>query len=130
MDSNRFDIVARNLGTLGNLETGVSRRSALRGLVAGTLALAGGGAVLETEARRGKGKNRKNRRKKSLKPGDFCKTDKQCRRTSDYICGRPQIFSEERVCCGVLDAHCDETGLGGRRCCYGYLCASGRCVVV
>jgi hypothetical protein len=124
MDSNSFDTVTRSLGTL---DTVVSRRSALRGLVAGALALAGGSVVLETDARRGKKNKKKNR---NLQPGDFCKTDKQCRNTSDYICGRPRIFSEERVCCGGLDALCDETGQGGQRCCYGYLCASGRCIVV
>ena len=123
MDSNTFDIVTRNLGTL---DTVVSRRSALRGLVAGALAIAAGGTVLETEARRKK--NRKKNRK--LQPGDFCKTDKQCRNTDGYICGRPSIFSDERVCCGALDAVCDESGKGGRRCCYGYLCSSGRCIVV
>ncbi len=129
MDSTTFDTVARNLGSLNTRETVVSRRTVLRGLMAGALAVAGGGAALETEARKGrKAKNSKKNRK--LQPGDFCKTDKQCRGTNDYICGRPRIFSEERVCCGALDALCDETGKGGQCCCYGYLCASGRCIVV
>lgn len=136
MDSTTFDTVARNLGTLGTLhaqEPVVSRRTALRGLVAGALAVAAGSAALEAEARKGRkggtsGKGKKKNRK--LHPGDFCKTDKQCRNTNDYICGRPRIFSEERVCCGGLDALCDETGQSGQRCCYGYLCASGRCIVV
>ena len=129
MDSNTFDTVTRNLGTLGTLGTVVSRRSALRGLVAGALAVAGGSAALETQARRGKGKG-KNKKNRKLQPGDFCKTDKQCRHISgDTICGRTGPFTDERVCCGALDALCDETGKG-QRCCYGYLCASGRCIVV
>ena len=128
MDSTTFDTVARNLG---NLETVVTRRTALRGLVAGALAVAGGRAALETEARKGKGKGKgKGKKNRKLQPGDFCKNDKQCRNTPDYICGRPRIFSEERVCCGAIDALCDETGKSGQRCCYGYLCASGRCIVV
>lgn len=131
MDSTTFDTVARNLGTLTTLEPVISRRSALRGLVAGALAVAGGSAARETEARRGKkqGKN-KGKKNRTLRPGDVCKTDRQCRGTNDYICGRPRIFSEERVCCGALDALCDETGASGQRCCSGYLCASGRCIVV
>jgi hypothetical protein len=128
MDSNKFDTVARNIGSLNAQETVVSRRSALRGLVAGALAVAGGSAALETEARRGKRGKKKSRK---LRPGDFCKTDKQCRHISgDTICGRTGPFTAERVCCGGLDALCDETGKGGQRCCYGYLCASGRCIVV
>jgi hypothetical protein len=129
MDSTTFDTVARHLGSL---ETVVSRRSALRGLFAGALAVAGGSAALEADARKGrksgKGKGKKQSRK--LRPGNFCKTDKQCRHISgDTICGRTGPFTAERVCCGGLDALCDETGKG-QRCCYGYLCASGRCIVV
>lgn len=127
MDSTIFDTVARNLGTQDAV---VSRRTALRGLVAGALAVAGGSAALEAEARRGKKKSKNKKKNRTLRPGDFCKTDKQCRSTNDYICGRPRIFSEERVCCGAIDALCDETGKSGQRCCYGYLCASGRCIVV
>ncbi|HZH06701.1 MAG TPA: hypothetical protein VEY69_08505, partial [Lautropia sp.] len=93
----------------------------------GTLAVAAGGAVLETEARPGKSK----KRSRKLRPGDFCKTDKQCRHISgDTICGRTGPFTAERVCCGGLDALCDETGKGGQRCCYGYACAGGHCIVV
>ena len=135
MERTTCDTVARTLGTLGtqgktnSQEPVVSRRTALRGLVAAALAVAGGSTALEAEAR--KGRKAKNRQKsKKLRPGDFCKTDKQCRHISgDTICGRTGPFTDERVCCGGLDALCDETGKG-QRCCYGYLCASGRCIVV
>ena len=134
MDYTTFDTLTRSLGSVTTQEAVISRRSALRGLVAGTLALAGGASALETQARRGKkkgkGKGKGKKKNRQLQPGDICQTDKQCRGTSDYICGRPRIFSEERVCCGALDALCDETGQSGQRCCYGYLCASGRCIVV
>ena len=134
MDHTTFDTLTRSLGSVTTQEAVISRRSALRGLVAGTLALAGGASALETQARRGKkkgkGKGKGKKKNRQLQPGDFCQTDKQCRTTPDFICGRPRIFSEERVCCGALDALCDETGQSGQRCCYGYLCASGRCIVV
>jgi hypothetical protein len=123
MDSTTFDTVARSLSTV------VSRRSALRGLLAGALAVTAGRAVSETSAKRrtGKGKGKKQR---DLRPGDRCKTTKQCHAINgDYLCAPTRIFSDERVCCGGPDALCDETG-GKRQCCYGYLCASGRCIVV
>ena len=123
MENTTFDIVTRNFGSL---DTVVSRRTALRGLVAGALAMAAGGAALEGEAQR----KRKQQKKRKLQPGDFCRTDTQCRHISgDTICGRTGPFTGERVCCGARDALCDETGKG-QRCCYGYLCASGRCIVV
>ena len=46
MDSTTFDTVARNLSTA------VTRRSALRGLVAGALAVTVGSSALETSAKR------------------------------------------------------------------------------
>jgi hypothetical protein len=121
MDSTTFDTVARNLSTT------VNRRSALHGLVAGALAVTVGGSALETSAKR----RRKSRKHRTFRPGDFCRTDKQCQQfNGDSICGRTGPFTDERVCCGGIDALCDETGASGQSCCYGYLCASGRCIVV
>ena len=123
MNSTTIDTVARKLSV------GVSRRSALRGLVAGALAITAGSAALETSAKR----RRKTRKKqqRALRPGQFCQTTKQCQHIDgNYICGRTGPFTAERVCCGGIDALCDETGASGRSCCYGYLCASGRCIVV
>ena len=122
MDSATFDSVTRNLGRV------VSRRAALGGLLAGTLA-ATAGTMTETEAKRRKGKG-KGKRRRTLRPGERCQTTRQCQHIDGYICAQERIFSEERVCCGGIDALCDETGAGGRSCCYGYLCASGRCIVV
>src|SRR3954453_9000397 len=121
MDSTTFDTIARTMSTT------ISRRSALRGLVAGALAVTAGGAALETSAKR----QRKGKKQRVLQPGDFCQTDKQCQHfNGDYICGPKRIFSDERVCCGGVDALCDETEVTAQSCCYGYLCASGRCIVV
>src|SRR5262245_24306143 len=55
MDSTTFDALTRTIGSL-------SRRTALRGLVAGAATLVGGAAALDTEAkRRKKGKNKKGK---------------------------------------------------------------------
>lgn len=121
MDSTTFDTVTRNLSTV------VSRRYALGGLLAGALAITAGSAAPETRAKR----RRKAKKQRALRPGDRCKTTNQCWQfDGDYICAPTRIFSDERVCCGGLDALCDETGAGKRSCCFGYLCASGRCIVV
>jgi hypothetical protein len=124
MNSTTIDTVARKLSV------GVSRRSALRGLVAGALAITAGSAALETSAKRRR-KTRKTKPQRRLRPGDFCRTTRQCQHLGgDVICGRTGPFTNERICCGGIDALCDETGASGRACCYGYLCASGRCIVV
>jgi hypothetical protein len=119
-----IDTVARTLST------GLSRRSALRGLVAGALAVTAGSTARDTSAKRRRtAKQAKKQRR--LRPGQFCRTTKQCQHLGgDVICGRTGPFTEEQICCGGLDALCDETGASGRSCCYGYLCASGRCIVV
>jgi hypothetical protein len=124
MNSATVDTVARTLST------DLSRRSALRGLLAGALAITAGSAALETSAKRRR-KGRKTRPQWRLRPENFCRTSKQCQHLGgDVICGRTGPFTAERVCCGGLDALCDETGASGQSCCYGYLCASGRCIVV
>jgi hypothetical protein len=121
MNNTTIDTVARHLST------GVSRRAALRGLVAGALAITAGSAARDTSAKR----RRKAKKRRALRPGQFCQTSKQCQHSDgNYLCGRTGPFTDERVCCGGLDALCDETGASGRSCCYGYLCASGRCIVV
>lgn len=117
MDSTTFDTVARNLST------SISRRSALRGLVAGALAVTAGSSVLETSAKR----RRKDKKQRHLQPGDFCRKDTQCNRHDPhYICGRRVFNDERRVCCGLIDAVCDSSA----DCCYGYLCHNGQCIVV
>jgi hypothetical protein len=124
MNSTTVDTVARNLSV------GVSRRSALRGLLAGALAITAGSSALETSAKRRR-KTKKAKQQRRLRPGDFCRTTRECQHLGgDVICGRTGPFTAERVCCGGLDALCDETGASGQSCCYGYLCASGRCIVV
>ncbi|MFT4040681.1 MAG: hypothetical protein QM692_21050 [Thermomicrobiales bacterium] len=131
MDTATFDTLARALSATHTAGS-VSRRAALRGLAGGALAIATGAALTPpaTEARRRKGKGKGNKKTQARRPGERCQTTTQCQKTdADFICGQPRIFAAERVCCGGIDALCDETG-GSRACCYGYLCASGRCIVV
>lgn len=116
MDSTTFDTVTRNLSSV------VNRRSALRGLMAGALAVTAGSSALETSAKR-----RKAKKQRRLQPGDFCQKDTQCNHHDPhYTCGRRVFNDEQQVCCGLIDAVCRS----GADCCYGYLCLDGLCVGV
>jgi hypothetical protein len=83
MDKTTFDTISRSVAT------SQTRRSALRGLVAGAATLVAGGVLLQGEdasakrrkRRKGKGKG------KLLQPGERCQNDNQC--TSGYICEVP-----------------------------------------
>ena len=89
MDTTTFDTLARSVST------SLTRRSALRGLVAGAATLAAGGMLLQGEdglarrrkrrkgkkGKKGKGKNQK------LQPGERCQSDSQC--VKGYICEVP-----------------------------------------
>src|SRR3954469_4168225 len=107
MDNTTFDTIARTMSTT------VSRRSALRGLVAGALAVTAGGAALETSAKR----QRKGKKQRVLQPGDYCQTDRQCNHHDpQYTCGCRVFTDRKQVCCGMIDAICDSSA----DCCYGY----------
>jgi hypothetical protein len=107
MDSMRFDAVARLLGD------GLTRRDALRRMLAGGTAMAAGGAVLtkSVEAKR----RRKKKKNKGLPHGARCTRDEQCRpEKTNRICEVPQNASNsDTVCCGGQGATCggvDEEG--------------------
>ena len=110
MDTTKFDSVARLFGS------GMSRRQALRGLIAGAAALTAGGALLQAEEASAK-KRRRRKAKKSqtqtpsggqqplLAPGSRCETSAQC--TSLYICEVPVNGSNsDRYCSGGPGAIC------------------------
>jgi hypothetical protein len=87
MDSTTFDALTRTIG-------GMTRRTALRGLVTGTVALVGGAAVLDTEAkRRKKGKKRRQPTQQDPKqdpmqdPGKTCSDGIKNGAESDVDCG-------------------------------------------
>jgi hypothetical protein len=111
MDTKMFDIISRSVAT------SQTRRSALRGLVAGAATLAAGGVLLGAEDSSGK---RRKRRKgkgqgKGLQPGQPCQNDNQC--TKGYICEVPVNGSNsDEFCsggqgavCGAPDGNEDDT---------------------
>jgi hypothetical protein len=96
-----FDSLTTTLGT------SQSRRTALRSLVAGAVAVVAGGAILqdETDARRrrkgGKRGKRKNQQQNQqptlLQPGERCQNTWQC--VSGYICEVPVNGSNSDLYC-------------------------------
>ncbi len=104
MDITTFDIITRSVAT------SQTRRSALRGLVAGAAALVTGGVLLQSEdagARRrgGKGKGKGKGQGQKLQPGQRCQSDTQC--TKGYICEVPVNGSNsDEFCSGGQNAAC------------------------
>ncbi|MBW3634044.1 MAG: hypothetical protein KY456_13555 [Chloroflexi bacterium] len=98
MDSTKFDAIARLFGS------GLTRREALRGLVAGATGITAGGVLLQMEdasAGRRRRKNRKKNRRKNRK-----KNQQQCGKQGDG--------------CGAYDA--DTGTYSAPYCCHGYEC--------
>jgi hypothetical protein len=105
MDTTTFDTLARTVSS------STTRRSALRGLVAGAATLVAGGVLLQSEdtsARRKKGKKGKkggNGGSSKLQPGQRCQSDTQC--VSGYICEVPVNGSNsDEFCSGGQGAAC------------------------
>ena len=102
MDTTTFDTLARSVST------SLTRRSALRGLVAGAaVAAAGAGMLLQSEETSGKRrKRRKGKGKgKRLQPGERCQNDNPC--TKGYICEVPVNGSNsDEYCSGGQGAVC------------------------
>ena len=101
MDFTTFDTISRTVAT------SQTRRSALRGLVAGAATLVAGGVLLHAEdtaakrRKRGKGKGKG----KGLQPGQRCQNDTQC--TKGYICAVPVNGSNsDEYCSGGQGATC------------------------
>ncbi len=101
MDFTTFDTISRTVAT------SQTRRSALRGLVAGAATLVAGGVLLHGEdtsakrRKRGKGKGKG----KGLQPGQRCQNDTQC--TKGYICAVPVNGSNsDEYCSGGQGAVC------------------------
>jgi hypothetical protein len=122
MDSTTFDGIARTFGSTS------TRRSAVRGLFAGAVALVGGAAVLEADAkRRKKGKKGRNQQQQGqfLPTGELCQNDGQCNFQQDkQICEVPQNASNsDHRCCGAQGAVCggvnDDGDFIGPLCCIG-----------
>ncbi|MBW3634594.1 MAG: hypothetical protein KY456_16365 [Chloroflexi bacterium] len=128
MDTSRFDSVARLFGS------GMTRREALRGLVAGAAAVTAGGALLHVQVEDASAKKRKKTgggcRLINCKPGFRCRNGKcrphgkpsttpglpegaacsqdgQCNSSEQLICEIPYgAGNSDRACCRGTGATC------------------------
>ena len=125
MDTAKFDGIARLLGN------GLTRREAVRGLVATGVAVTAGASALDlVEAKRRKRrKNKKGKgRGKVLAAGEFCQTDAQCGPEKTHrICDVAlNASNSDETCCGATGATCGAPNGDGDDtypyCCYGYYC--------
>jgi hypothetical protein len=101
MDITTFDTISRTVATAQ------TRRSALRGLVAGAAILVAGGLLLPGEDAAGKRRKRRKGKGKGklLQPGERCQNDNQC--VSGYICEVPVNGSNsDEYCSGGQGAAC------------------------
>ena len=99
MDTATFDTLTRSLTTTS------TRRSALRGLVAGAATLAAGSLLLGAEDTAAKRRKKGKGKGKGLQPGQRCQNDNQC--TSGYICAVPVNGSNsDEYCSGGQGAVC------------------------
>jgi hypothetical protein len=119
MDSTTFDSIARTFGRTA------TRRTAVRGLFAGAVALVGGTTMLEAEAKRRKtGKGRGKGQGQFLPTGALCQSDGQCNPNDKQICEVPQNASNsDHRCCGAQGAVCggvnEDGDFIGPLCCIG-----------
>src|SRR3954464_11885661 len=124
MDSTTFDGLSRHLGST------LTRRSALRSVVASAAAIVAGGVLLHAEPasakRRKKGKKGTTGQTGTFLPsGALCQSDAQCNFQQDHqICEVPQNASNsDHRCCGAQGAVCggvNEDGDAiGPLCCIG-----------
>ena len=108
MDTTTFDTLARTVSA------STTRRSALRGLVAGAATLVAGGLLLQSEdagarrrkrGKKGGKKGGKGQGGSKLQPGQRCQNDSQC--TTGYICEVPVNGSNsDEYCSGGQNAEC------------------------
>ena len=99
MDTTTFDTLTRTVSA------STTRRSALRGLVAGAATRVAGGILLQGEDAGAKRRKRRKGKGKLLQPGERCQNDNQC--TRGYICEVPVNGSNsDEYCSGGQGAVC------------------------
>lgn len=121
MDTITFDTISRAVATTK------TRRSAMRGLIAGAATLVTGSVLLGAEdasakrrkRRKGKGKG------KQLQPGQRCQNDNQC--TNGYICAvASDAGNSDTTCSGGQGAVCGAPTADGDNtapfCAVGFAC--------
>jgi hypothetical protein len=127
MDSTTFDGIARTFGSTS------TRRSAVRGLFAGAVALVGGATILEADAKRRKkkGKGGGTQQRGTLANGQFCQTSSQCRDANNICEVASNASNSDRTCCGATGATCGAPNGDGDDtapfCCAGFSCTNGTC---
>jgi hypothetical protein len=135
METIKFDGIAKSLSTTS------TRRSAVRGLVAGALAAVAGGALLHAEdvsAKRRRKKGKKSNQPSTSKrrqPGAFCDFDAQCQTDQGYLCAvAVNAGNSDRTCAGGPGAFCgpktedeDDTA---PFCAVGHACVNSHCQAV
>ena len=136
METMKFDGLARSLSTSS------TRRSAVRGLVAGALAAVAGGALLATDEASAKRRHKKHKKSsnpqtasKRRQPGAFCDSDAQCQTDLGYYCDvAVNASNSDETCAGRAGAFCgpktadeDDTA---PFCAVGYECVNSHCQAV
>ncbi len=113
MDGLKFDAVARRLAS------GLTRRQAVQGLVAGAVATVTGGALEPALAK-----------KRCLKAGKQCnKRSECCTGKTGRICKQPNPPSGSKVCCSPRGEKCGGENANGPvqpQCCQDVKCSSKR----
>jgi hypothetical protein len=130
METTTFDGIARSLSS------SITRRSALRGLFAGALAVVAGSAALDVEGkRRRRRKNKKGNKPSAAKrrqPGAFCDSSAQCQTDKGYICEvAVNAGNSDKTCSGGPGAVCgpknDDLDDTAPFCAVGHECVNGVC---
>jgi hypothetical protein len=133
METITFDGIAKTLGS------NLTRRSALRGLVAGAMAPVAGGALLQADDAAAKRRRRKHKRgntqSKGRKPGSFCDRDSQCQTEKGYICAvAVNAGNSDETCSGGPGAFCgpknDDLDDTAPFCAVGHECVNSVCQAV
>ena len=124
MDTFKFDAVARLFGS------GMTRREALRSLVAGATAVTAGGLLHSTEEAAAGRRGKRKPRKKGKREGAPCKRDGECRSSQKLICEVPfGASNSDKACCRGEGATCSAS----KPCCTGeaggreFECVNGTC---
>lgn len=124
MDTFKFDAVARLFGS------GMTRREALRSLVAGATAVTAGGVLLSAEEAAAKKRRKRRPRKKGKPEGSPCNRDGECRSSQKLICEIPYgAGNSDKACCRGEGATCN----ANQHCCTGeaggreFQCVNGTC---
>ena len=102
METTTLDGIARSLSS------NITRRSAVRGLVAGALAAVAGGAVRQADDAAAKRRRRKTKKtNQGRKPGEFCDKTSQCQTAKGYICAvAVNAGNSDKTCSGGQGAFC------------------------